>query len=183
MSEINPKAKGWLDAMADHVLEHGLNDASLRPLAKAAGTSDRMLIYHFGNKDGVISALLTHLADRFTQTLAAFGTGTAATQKALVADIMAAQRRPEMAGFLRVWFDILASAARGEANHVATGRAIIDSFTDWIEHRLPDGDPQPRRTARALLTVIEGMAVMDILDQTPLADDALSWLLETRPDA
>ena len=34
-----------LDRLAAHVIAHGLSAASLRPLAKAAGTSDRMLMY------------------------------------------------------------------------------------------------------------------------------------------
>lgn len=46
-----------LPKLAAHVLRHGLGSASLRPLAKAAGTSDRMLIYHFGSKDALVAAL------------------------------------------------------------------------------------------------------------------------------
>ena len=62
MARPKPDTDALLDAMAAHVLEHGLNSASLRPLAKAAGTSDRMLIYHFGNKERVIGAILSRLA-------------------------------------------------------------------------------------------------------------------------
>jgi AcrR family transcriptional regulator len=47
-----------LAAMAAHVRLMGLAGASLRPLAKAAGTSDRMLIYHFGTKAALLTALL-----------------------------------------------------------------------------------------------------------------------------
>jgi len=36
-----------LDRVTDHVLEHGLIGLTLRPVAAAIGTSDRMLIYHF----------------------------------------------------------------------------------------------------------------------------------------
>ena len=36
------------EAATDYVLEHGLIGLSLRPLAAALGTSDRMLLYHFG---------------------------------------------------------------------------------------------------------------------------------------
>lgn len=48
-----------LDACTDHVLAHGLPDR-LEPLAAAAGTSARMLIYHFGTRD----ALLRHVLGR-----------------------------------------------------------------------------------------------------------------------
>jgi AcrR family transcriptional regulator len=46
------------EAATDHVLEHGLVGLSLRPLAAALGTSDRMLLYHFRDKDDLVSTLL-----------------------------------------------------------------------------------------------------------------------------
>ena len=39
------------------VLEHGLGGLSLRPLATAIGTSDRMLVYYFGSRDGLVAAI------------------------------------------------------------------------------------------------------------------------------
>ena len=38
------------EAATDYVLEHGLIGLSLRPMAAALGTSDRMLLYHFADK-------------------------------------------------------------------------------------------------------------------------------------
>ena len=38
------------EAATDYVLEHGLIGLSLRPLAAALGTSDRMLLYHFATR-------------------------------------------------------------------------------------------------------------------------------------
>ncbi len=46
-----------LDACADHALKHGLPDR-LGPLSAAVGTSDRMLIYHFGTRDGLLREVL-----------------------------------------------------------------------------------------------------------------------------
>jgi AcrR family transcriptional regulator len=47
-----------LEAAYRYVLEHGLTDMSLRPLAAAIGSSPRVLLYLFGSKDGVVRALL-----------------------------------------------------------------------------------------------------------------------------
>jgi AcrR family transcriptional regulator len=41
-----------------YVLEHGLADLSLRPLAAAIGSSPRVLLFLFGSKDGLVRALL-----------------------------------------------------------------------------------------------------------------------------
>ncbi len=51
-----------LSALGAYVLENGLAGASLRPLARAAGTSDRMLIYHLGTKERMVEAVIAHIA-------------------------------------------------------------------------------------------------------------------------
>ncbi|HEX6486223.1 MAG TPA: TetR/AcrR family transcriptional regulator, partial [Nocardioidaceae bacterium] len=51
-------------AATDFVLEHGLIGLSLRPLAAALGTSDRMLLYHFTSKDDLVAAVLRESNDR-----------------------------------------------------------------------------------------------------------------------
>lgn len=46
-----------LVACTDYALEHGLPDR-LEPLATAAGTSSRMLLYHFGTRDRLLREIL-----------------------------------------------------------------------------------------------------------------------------
>ena len=53
-----------LAACTDHVLAEGLIGLSLRPLAKAVGTSDRMLIYHFGSRAGLVAAIIDEATAR-----------------------------------------------------------------------------------------------------------------------
>src|SRR3954447_4534627 len=52
-----------LDACTDYALEHGLPDR-LRALAAAAGPSSRMLIYHFGTRDGLLREILGQARER-----------------------------------------------------------------------------------------------------------------------
>jgi AcrR family transcriptional regulator len=44
--------------IVEYLLEHGSADLSLRPLAKALGTSDRMLIYYFGTKEELLTSAM-----------------------------------------------------------------------------------------------------------------------------
>ena len=53
-----------LDRVTDHVLERGLIGLTLRPVAAAIGTSDRMLIYHFGSRDALVSAVVARSTER-----------------------------------------------------------------------------------------------------------------------
>lgn len=58
-----------LDACADYALAHGLPDR-LEPLATAAGTSSRMLLYHFGTRDALLRAVLGQARQRQLDTFA-----------------------------------------------------------------------------------------------------------------
>jgi AcrR family transcriptional regulator len=57
------------EAATDYALEHGLIGLSLRPLAQALGTSDRMLLYHFDDKDDLVATILRTTVSRSAQSL------------------------------------------------------------------------------------------------------------------
>jgi AcrR family transcriptional regulator len=52
------------DELVAYLLEHGLSDLSLRPLADALGTSARLLIYHFESKEGLLTEVLDTMQTR-----------------------------------------------------------------------------------------------------------------------
>jgi AcrR family transcriptional regulator len=57
------------ESAADYALEHGLIGLSLRPLAQALGTSDRMLLYHFRDKDDLVATILRTTTERSVRNL------------------------------------------------------------------------------------------------------------------
>lgn len=50
--------------------EHGVGDTSLRTLATGVGTSHRMLIYHFGSREGLLAAVVEAVEQGERQVLA-----------------------------------------------------------------------------------------------------------------
>ncbi|TYB39285.1 TetR/AcrR family transcriptional regulator [Actinomadura chibensis] len=50
-----------LDAVLDHLAEHGMSGLSMRPIAQALGQSTRVLTHHFADKDDLLAALLKRL--------------------------------------------------------------------------------------------------------------------------
>ena len=48
----------------DYVLSHGFRDLALRPLARALKTNARMLVYHFGSREGLMREILFGLRER-----------------------------------------------------------------------------------------------------------------------
>lgn len=53
----SPPKQRLLSALVAHFAEHGLTDTSLRSMAKAVGTSHRMLAYHFGSRAAVLTEI------------------------------------------------------------------------------------------------------------------------------
>jgi AcrR family transcriptional regulator len=55
------------EALVEYVLEHGIGELSLRPLADALGTSTYSLIYYFGSKEAVVATALRAVNRRLVQ--------------------------------------------------------------------------------------------------------------------
>jgi AcrR family transcriptional regulator len=83
----------------DYVMTHGIGDLALRPLAKALKTNARMLIYHFGSREGLMREILAGLREQ---------------ESARVARWMSSTRKPRtMPEFLRwYWRRVSAPQAR-----------------------------------------------------------------------
>lgn len=166
-----------LPLLAAHVLEHGLAGLSLRPLAKAAGTSDRMLLYHFGTKDRLVAELLEYIAAGFQVALdEVLPTGRMESRAAVLEAVAAATRGPAFGPYLVLWWQIVAGAAQGEAAYKAAAGAIMDRLFDWLKELLPLGDPAPHEAARHILTLIEGAQMLDAIGRPDYADAALAAL-------
>jgi AcrR family transcriptional regulator len=163
-----------LPLLADHVLAHGLGQASLRPLARAAGTSDRMLLYHFGTKDALIADLLGHLARSYASALdAALAGERALTRGQALARILKHARGEAMRPFMQLWWEIVAGAARGAEGYLPAAQAMMGELLGWLEGQMPEGDPDPKGGARYLLTLIEGTLMLAAIGHDSTARDGL----------
>lgn len=181
MRQRSAKQQEILQGLASYVLEHGIETVSLRPMAKAIGTSDRMLLYHFKSKDQLISELLKHLAEDFAQTLRAELSATPPkTSEACAHELLVQLRSPKLARFTIVWLDIVAAAARRKFAFKAVAHEIAEGFKGWIETRLPESEPEPRKAAAMILTFLEGALILDVIGHHRSVDVAFKRLSSSR---
>ncbi len=144
-----------IEKALDDVLEHGLAGLSLRPLAERIGTSARLLVYHFGSKEGLLEALMEALQAR---TQKAFLEADAHSEMAAGNGVMLTfwkrLTQPANRPHLRLQFEVQALALQ----HPETfGRYLERSASSWltlIEASLP-----PSRDKQAVATLCS--AVMD----------------------
>ena len=155
---------------------------SLRQLAAAAGVSDRKLLYYFADKAEVLSAVMARVAGELALRLAdAIPDGAPLRPAELVRRAAAFTTGPDMRRFMRLWVEVVAAAAKGEAPFAAIAAQVMAGFRLWIDARLdlPAGADR-EGTAAAIIAVIDGLALVDICaenDLAPRMTDALAALL------
>ncbi len=114
-----------LDRIVAEVALHGLADRSMREVAAAVGSSHRMLLYHFGSRDGLVAAVVaaTEAAQRETLRRLAVDADSPAD---LVRQLWAQVSAPELRPFVRLFFETLATQSR-------TPGTATDPTADWLD--------------------------------------------------
>ncbi len=150
-----------IERLADHVLAHGLSASSLRPLAKAAGMSDRMLLYYFTDKAEMMTATLGVVAMRIMVAMEARKAPEPLPFEQLLPIMLDAIVDDEMWPFMRVWLEIASLAAKGDAFYRAVGEQLGRGFLSWGAAQIaaPDEAERQREAAR-MLVMAEGMVVL-----------------------
>ncbi len=171
---LSPKQDAMLEKLADYLLEHGLEAASLRPLARAVGTSDRMLIYHFTDKDSLIAATLDRIADRLVGHLDQQRAPQPLPVEVLQSKLLDFALDDAIWPYLRLWLQIAARAAQGAAFYKAVGGQLGQGFIAWIAGQIdaPDEETRTREAAR-LLVLVEGLVLIKSLGLDEICRPAL----------
>jgi AcrR family transcriptional regulator len=140
-----------LDAATDHVLVEGLIGLTLRPLAAALGTSDRMLIYHFDSRDSLVSAVLARVNQR---AIAAVGELLPAPSvRVAVNRLWVAYTQPPLDGCLDVYVQAAATGLIGQEPYLSDARASNDLWAAALRDYLVRSGAPPRRVARIVMLV------------------------------
>jgi AcrR family transcriptional regulator len=169
MVQLPPLARGTdsrrklLDAAIAHIANRGISDLSLRELAAAIGTSHRMLIHHFGGREGLWVAVVREVEER---------------QRALLGDVLPAEpvslgeamrawwthiSDPALWPNERLFFEIYGQALQGRPGTTELLDGIVDA---WLEpgagaleaYGFPDG----QAVARLGIAVTRGL-LLDLL--------------------
>lgn len=141
-----------LERATDYVLAHGLIGLSLRPLAAAIGTSDRMLIYHFQNRDALVSAVVARTNERAMAAVAALP--GAPSIRSGVNRLWAAYGTEPLSSCLDVYCQAAATGLIGQEPYLTDARASGELWAGALRgYLIRCGAPQ-RRVAR-LVTLVD----------------------------
>ncbi len=171
-----------LDAAIEHFGRHGVGDTSLRAIAEAVGTSHRMLIYHFGSREGLLAEVTREVEARQRAAM------TATYDEGLPpGEAAAAYWEQTVEATLRygpLFFELSAHAMQGKEHAAVLREELIGAWLPSITGlclRLGIPEPQAETHARLALAAARGL-LADLLvsgqrEEVARAADLLNELL------
>lgn len=164
-----------VEAAIGQLADEGMRGLTHRRVEQRAGVSQGLVKYHFGSLDGLIEAVVDHMADveigavmRVTpeQQAAAAASGQAPPEvwAAARAAWATATSRPDL---VRARFELYLHAGRNPALQEAIRRGR-ERFVDATAASLPSADP--RAAARMVLALVSGLLLHQVSAPDPDLD-------------
>lgn len=181
------KRRDLLDQVREYMIRNGLSDLSLRPLARALGTSDRMLLYYFGTKERMVAEALA-LDERrpLLRARSLLGAVDAPRGPAWVRGFMEEVRQqftdPDLRAALPLYFEIMISGLLRPDRYGPVMRDTLSEWTGLLTSVFRDmGLPEARARTEAVLLVDAcfGLVIGPVVDgDWDEADAAFRTLLD-----
>jgi AcrR family transcriptional regulator len=164
-----------LDRMMAYAAEHGIADKSLREIASGLGTSHRMLLYHFGSREGLLAAIVASVEEQQRGVLTALSEG--GDPAGVMLGLWEQVSQPGLRPFVRLFFATVGLAVQG----VPGTRTLLDNLTGpWLEQgaraALRLGVPVDPAALRLGVAVSRGL-LLDLVAGADPADVDASYQL------
>lgn len=170
-----------LAAAFDHAAAHGLATLSLRPLARAIGTSDRMLVHYFGSKDELVTQMLERGRPSIDGLLAA---SPDLTPRALAHHLWSRMTGDgDQAPRVRLMLEAMALALHQPEKYAriaATAhRGWVEPVTEALAHALGVEHADAAARATVLVSGLKGLALdVFVTGDRSRADAAAALLID-----
>ena len=143
-----------LAAATDHVATHGVSDLTLRGLAAGIGTSHRMLIYHFGSREGLLVEVIRLVEQRQRAALAEIQFDAGLSAPEITRAFWRRLSAPDLAATERLFYEIYGQALQGRPGTTALLDGIVDSWLAPVLELLDRlGFPHEHAAAQARLGI------------------------------
>jgi len=115
-----------LDRVVSYLADAGVGDRSLRQIAVGAGTSHRMLIYHFGTRDALLVEVVRAVEERQRVALSAL---RSRTPRDMALEFWRRLSDPALAPYERLFFELYGAALAGQESVAPVLDGIV---TSWL---------------------------------------------------
>jgi AcrR family transcriptional regulator len=142
-----------LDRVTAYVVENGVVEISLRPLAEALGVSPRTLLYHFGSKDDMIAAVFAHMRSEQIAFLKRLKAVELVHPRAMCRSAWEAMTAPDADARMLLFFETFALALRDPQRFPGFLKGAIDDWLGFFSDSFCTQGVAPSR-ARTLATIL-----------------------------
>ena len=148
------------EGATDYAVEHGLIGLSLRPLAVALGTSDRMLLYHFRGKDDLVATILRTSAQRSVASIRALPPSR--DLRSAVLDLWRASSTGPLQACQRLYVEAASLAMTELARRIGVGCCAISRARRRRMRREPQSRPERSVCSRSRYSPVFGGVSMPV---------------------
>jgi AcrR family transcriptional regulator len=154
-----------LAAVVAYVSAHGLGDRSLREVAAAIGTSHRMLIYHFGSREGLMVAVVRAVEAAQRAFLGEFAADASLTPAEVMRTMWRRLADASLWPSERLFFEIYSQALQGRPGTAGLLDDIVESWVEpMAEYARQRGlDPEMARVDARLGVAVSRGLLLDLL--------------------
>jgi AcrR family transcriptional regulator len=164
---MGSKRDDFIDRATDWAWQNGLLGLSLRPVAAALGTSDRMLLYHLGSKEQLLVEIIRRSTERSAQELRALP--ASASPSAAVFDQWRLRSTERQAQCERVYLEASTLGLFGKEPYASEVVAMNEVWLDAVRlHLVNSGVPEDR--SRDIAELVDAAFLGFELDR-PLGQD------------
>ena len=167
MEALAPTAQRLLAAAQGLLASGGFEALKLSAIARAAGESKASIGYHFGNKAGLVTALVDSFAHDANRGLIEETGELPRGEERIHALIDGEARIAADAESYQSFFEVLPHALRDDDLRERVA-ALYDGYRDTVLRCLDAADPaakeQLRPFAMLMIAVVDGLAIQHVLD-------------------
>jgi AcrR family transcriptional regulator len=141
-----------LEACVDYVCLHGLAELSLRPLAKAVGSSPRVLLHYFESKENLVVEIVLHGRARQQEMMARLKLTDLSPQE-VVRKLWREWSKPEWEALTRLSFEVYALALQDRTRFPGY---LDRSVNEWLRalEKCARAPGRSRSDVRAFATLL-----------------------------
>ncbi len=158
-----------LERVTGYVLEHGFADLSLRPLAEAVESSPRMLLYHFGSKEDMVTGVLRAIRGRQLAVFDELRRSELPTPVAVCKAAWAYMTQPNVGPMLKLFFETYALALRKPKAFPGFLEGAVEDWLTFLSDPICNRGAS-RQEARAIATITLALFRGFMLDYAATGD-------------
>lgn len=154
-----------LGATIEHLATNSVDNQSLRGIATAIGSSHRMLIYHFGSRDGLLSSVVSEVERMQRASFQVLFEGDDPDSPRALAERFWSEVVGTATKYGPLFFELSAHAMQHRPHAVNMKSSLVEPWLQVLADELISGGMDPTRAraqARLGLAVVRGL-IFDLL--------------------